>query len=59
MIELERTYLAKYIPDGLKECKSKEIIDLYIPRANVHPKVRVRKNGDIYEMTKKNTGPWW
>ncbi|MBU2561768.1 MAG: hypothetical protein KKD17_05720 [Nanoarchaeota archaeon] len=53
MIELEKTYLAKTLPKGLKECRSKEIIDIYIPRLHPHPKLRIRKNGDRYEMTKK------
>ena len=52
MIELEKTYLAKRIPD-LKNCRSKEIIDIYIPASSEHPKLRLRKNGDKYEMTKK------
>lgn len=54
MIELERTYLVKIIPDGLKDCKSKEIIDLYIPPSSAHPVLRIRKNGDKYEITKKH-----
>lgn len=53
MIELEKTYLAKYIPNGLKNCKSKEIIDIYIPKSSNHPKLRIRKDGDRYEITKK------
>jgi len=53
MIELEKTYLAKEIPKGLKDYKSKEIIDIYIPRSKAHPTLRIRKNGDNYEMTKK------
>tara|TARA_Y100000310_G_scaffold174705_1_gene174833 strand:+ start:9758 stop:10279 length:522 start_codon:yes stop_codon:yes gene_type:complete len=53
MIELEKTYLAKEIPHGLKDYKSKEIIDIYIPKSKDHPKLRIRKNGDNYEMTKK------
>jgi CYTH domain-containing protein len=52
MIELEKTYLAKSLPD-LSKCKSKEIIDIYIPKDSNHPKLRVRKNGEKYEMTKK------
>ncbi|MAH42942.1 hypothetical protein CL614_04440 [archaeon] len=52
MIELERTFLAKKIPD-LTGCKSKEIIDIYIPKASNHPTLRIRKNGDTFEMTKK------
>ncbi|MBR9676071.1 hypothetical protein GOV05_03625 [Candidatus Woesearchaeota archaeon] len=53
MIELEKTFLAKKIPDDLKDCKFKEIIDVYIPKFSEHPKLRLRKNGDKYELTKK------
>ena len=55
MIELERTFLAKQIPDGLKACKSKEVIDIYIPKSlEGHAPIRIRKNGDTYEITKKS-----
>jgi CYTH domain-containing protein len=53
MKELEKTYLAKAFPTGLKNCKSKEIIDIYIPKSSIHPKIRIRKYGDKYEITKK------
>ena len=53
MIELEKTYLAKYIPKDIEHCKSKEIIDIYIPKSKEHPTLRIRKNGDNYEITKK------
>lgn len=53
MKELERTFLAKYIPDGLDKCKCKEIIDVYIPKEKKHPSIRLRKNGDKFEITKK------
>jgi len=53
MIEYERTYLAKYVPTDLGQCRSKEIIDVYIPVTSERPKLRLRKNGDNYEMTKK------
>jgi len=53
MIELERTFLAKYIPAGLEKCESKEIIDIYVPKQAVHPVIRIRKNGNKYEITKK------
>lgn len=52
MIELEKTYLAKYLPD-LEGCKVKEIFDIYVPREERHPTLRIRKNGDKYEITKK------
>ena len=53
MIEYERTYLAKYIPKDIQSCKQKEISDMYIPATQEHPTLRIRKNGDTYEMTKK------
>ena len=53
MIELEKTYLAKFLPSDLFESESKEIIDIYIPETSVHPVIRIRKNGDSYEITKK------
>ena len=53
MIELEKTYLAKKLPDGLVDCEFKEIIDVYVPKAHPHPKIRLRKNGDKFELTKK------
>jgi len=54
MIEFERTFLAKQFPDGLKACKSKEIIDIYLPKViEMHAPIRIRKNGDKHEITKK------
>ncbi|MEK6938106.1 MAG: hypothetical protein AABX04_03605 [Nanoarchaeota archaeon] len=53
MIEHERTFLAKHLPEGLLKCKSKEILDIYLPTDSRHPKLRIRKNGDKYEITKK------
>src|SRR3989344_5607599 len=53
MIELEKTYLLKEIPKNLKQFKFKEIIDIYIPKFNAHPVLRIRKNGNKFEMTKK------
>ena len=53
MIEFEKTYLAKEIPAGLSECRRKEIIDIYIPKSRRHPTLRIRKNGNRFEMTKK------
>lgn len=52
-IELERTFLAKYLPEGLVECDFKEIIDVYFPGDVPHPVSRIRKKGDKYEITKK------
>lgn len=52
MIEIEKTYLAKFIPN-ISNCKYKEIIDIYLPKNTDHPNLRLRKNGNYYEMTKK------
>ncbi|NTW30452.1 MAG: CYTH domain-containing protein [Candidatus Moranbacteria bacterium] len=54
MIELERTYLAKYLPDGLSTCPSREMLDMYLPVSSRHPVLRIRKNGEKLEMTKKS-----
>ena len=53
MIELERTYLAKKIPEGLQACPFKEILDVYFPKLSDHPKLRLRKQGTKFEITKK------
>jgi len=50
MIELEKTYLAKSLP---KLEKGKDMIDIYIPTETRHPVLRIRKNGEKFEMTKK------
>ena len=52
-IELERTYLAKSVPKGLADCRSKEIADSYVPENSPHSKLRIRKNGEKFEATKK------
>ncbi len=53
MIELEKTYLIKYLPSWWEKCVYKEILDIYIPKENEHSKLRIRKNGNKYEITKK------
>ena len=53
MIELELTYLAKSLPDNLKDCPSKKIIDLYVENGTDHADLRIRRNGDTYELTRK------
>jgi adenylate cyclase len=54
MIELERTFLVKTMPEGIEKCKKKEIIDIYYPKDSRHPILRLRKDGDRYELTKKS-----
>ncbi len=55
MIEYELTYLAKKLPADLGLYPFQEIIDLYIPDTEPHPKLRLRKSGSTYELTKKET----
>ena len=52
-VELEKTYLAKYLPEGWRDFPHKEIIDIYLPAESKHPVLRLRKRGDICEITKK------
>ena len=54
MIELERTFLAKELPKGFENLPNKEVIDIYHPKEADHPVLRLRKNGDKYELTKKS-----
>lgn len=53
-IELERTFLLKYIPEGLGKCECREILDIYIPENSAHPTLRIRKRGEVFEITKKS-----
>ena len=53
MLELEKTYLVKTLP-SLEGLHRKEIHDIYFPVQSEHPTLRVRKNGDTFEMTKKD-----
>ncbi len=52
-LELEKTYLAKYLPADLADFPQTEILDIYIPVETKHPNLRIRKRGDSYQMTKK------
>ncbi|UCD03273.1 MAG: hypothetical protein JSV63_01395 [Candidatus Aenigmatarchaeota archaeon] len=54
MIELERTFLAKHLPEGFEKLPNKEVIDIYHPKEADHPVLRLRKDGDKYELTKKS-----
>jgi adenylate cyclase len=53
-LEIEKTYLAKSFPvSDLTSLKSKKIIDVYIPGSFEKPTIRLRQNGDHFEITKK------
>ena len=51
MIELERTFLARRLPEIRAE--GMEVLDHYIPQSEKHPCLRLRKNGDKFFLTKK------
>lgn len=50
-LEIERTYLIKFLPD-LTNAKAKKIVDIYVPPTS-KPTLRIRQNGDKFELTKK------
>lgn len=52
-IELELTYLAKSLPIAIKNCPSKQVIDVYFPSSDSHPCLRIRHDSEHYEITKK------
>lgn len=52
--EFELTYLARTLPLGFSTSgESKEILDIYIPKSSEHAVLRIRKQGEKYEITKK------
>lgn len=53
IIELERTFLLKYLPFTLSSKEFKDCLDIYLPVNSKHPHLRIRRLGNIYEMTKK------
>lgn len=53
MVKFEKTYLVKFLPENLGEFASNEIADIYIPEFSFHPKLRIRKNGGNFEISKK------
>lgn len=54
-IELELTYLAKSLPKEIQGVEPIQMVDMYIPKSGIaHPTLRLRKLGDIHEITKKS-----
>ena len=52
--EFELTYLVKYLPEDFSSAhESKEILDIYLPLHSEHALLRLRKRGDVCEITKK------
>ena len=55
LIEIEKTFLLIKAPEWVNEVSGRLIIDTYFPEsADHHPKLRVRQDGDKYELTKKS-----
>ena len=52
-IELERTFLAKYLPKDLDSYPKKSMQDSFIPKQARHPVLRIRKNGEKFNITRK------
>lgn len=52
-IELELTYLAKHIPQEIKEVTPTKLRDIYLPEESDRPFIRLRQKGSQYEITKK------
>ncbi len=53
MIELEKKFLARKLPEGLEGAKCEEMVDIYIPKEARHAYLRVRKRGERMVITKK------
>lgn len=53
MEEFELTYLPKSLPKDLLTFPKKEMLDIYIPSTSEHPTLRIRRQGERLEITKK------
>jgi CYTH domain-containing protein len=51
-IEIELTYLAREIPAEIRGVKPERLLDAYLPEGDA-PTIRVRRCGNMYEITKK------
>jgi len=52
-LELEKTFLAKFLPPGLEKSRKDDLLDVYVPATAHHPVLRIRKKGGKLEITKK------
>lgn len=53
-VEFELTYLASNLPPQLTSGPRRRIVDIYVPGdPRVHPRLRLRHDGDRFELTKK------
>ncbi len=53
-LELELTYLAHKLPEGIDRVTPTRLVDIYIPEdPKAHSRLRIRQKGSQYTMTKK------
>ncbi|GCD20784.1 hypothetical protein ACFO3K_19915 [Cellulomonas algicola] len=53
-LELELTFLADRVPDEVRGTHPVRLVDVYVPEdRQVHPRLRLRQQGDRFELTKK------
>lgn len=52
-IEREKTYLIKNLPKSIELGPPTLVEDYYLPAGSEHPKLRIRRKGDRFEITKK------
>lgn len=52
-LELELTFLAKKLPEGIRTIAPTRIVDIYIPDTLEHSHLRLRQKGEKHEITKK------
>jgi CYTH domain-containing protein len=53
VIEIERTFLVKALPQDLLQHPYTILLDIYLPSTSRHPNLRLRQKGGKFEMTKK------
>jgi CYTH domain-containing protein len=53
MDEIEVTFLPRYVPSAVASAPATYIEDMYVPQYAEHPRLRVRRSGEMYELTKK------
>lgn len=52
-VELELTYLVRQLPVEVTGVTPMELTDIYVPEDSSRPRLRLRKKGNEYEITKK------
>lgn len=52
-LEFERTFLVHHLPSGFGSAPRVEIEDYYFPPDSGRPRLRARRSGETYELTKK------